>query len=61
MRRLERVVARQQKQKHECPNCGADLKKTIGAQSRRKYWVCTKSEHCYKKPMDVVTLSSNPW
>lgn len=33
---------RQQKVKHECPECGGDLKKTIGAQSRKKFWECLK-------------------
>lgn len=52
---------RQQKQKHECPKCGGDLKKTIGAQSRRKFWECTSDECNYRAAAVAVTLSSNPW
>lgn len=33
-------MARQPKQKHECPECGQDLKRTIGARSRKKFWEC---------------------
>lgn len=40
---------RQQKQKHECPKCGATLKRTIGAQSREKFWECTRGGvGCYR-------------
>jgi ssDNA-binding Zn-finger/Zn-ribbon topoisomerase 1 len=49
------------KSKRECPECGADLKRTIGAVSRKKFWICTKGgESCYKAPISA-TLTSNPW
>jgi ssDNA-binding Zn-finger/Zn-ribbon topoisomerase 1 len=40
---------RQQKQVHECPNCGSPLKRIIGAATRAKYWICTKGgDSCFK-------------
>lgn len=42
-------MLQQPKKVHECPNCKAPLKRTIGAQTRSKYWVCTKGgELCYR-------------
>lgn len=41
---------RQSKAKHKCPNCGGDLKKTIGAHTRKKFWECiTNGASCFRK------------
>jgi hypothetical protein len=43
-------MARQQKKQHNCPKCGGPLKRTIGAQTRKKYWECAlKGFICYRK------------
>lgn len=41
-------MARQQKQHRNCPRCKSFLKRTIGAASRIKYWVCTNESCDYK-------------
>lgn len=47
--------------KHPCPKCGGPMKKTIGAQSRRKYWVCIDNgERCHKAPVPA-SLAAHPW
>lgn len=41
---------RQPKREHDCPNCGGPLKRTIGAQTRIKFWECVnKGPLCYKR------------
>lgn len=40
-----------QKQKRECPKCGGPIKRTIGAQTRNKFWECLKGPGCYRSPV----------
>lgn len=35
---------RQPKQVHNCPKCGEPMKRTIGCQTRKKWWECTNEE-----------------
>lgn len=40
----------QQKQAKSCPECGGPLKRTIGAQSRKKFWECAlKGVGCFRQ------------
>jgi ssDNA-binding Zn-finger/Zn-ribbon topoisomerase 1 len=40
----------QTKQDRRCPNCGGPLKRTIGAQTRMKFWECVnKGIGCFRK------------
>jgi ssDNA-binding Zn-finger/Zn-ribbon topoisomerase 1 len=45
-------MARQPKTQRSCPECGGPLKRTIGAASRTKFWVCIdKGDVCFRKPV----------
>lgn len=50
---------RQQKQPRKCPVCGGPMKKTIGAQTRAKYWECVeKGEACFKRGINFFKMES---
>ena len=47
-------MSRQSKQRsgRKCPVCDGPMKRTIGAISRQKYWVCINNGNdCYRKPV----------